>query len=245
MRTSIFALVASSVLLVACGDESSTSSTPSNTLSDRQVLVMLAQGAGMTSEFGQISAGATPPATVAARKLDMCADLLGTRIDTLVDDETGEKMIMNLQVMLPGGAPLTCEAMSASNSDLQFLLSMTSPSISMTMAFQGTRRDDRSFTASGSANGTIREDAMSMGFALQFQQAIDATGAITAYSGTVSMNLDGASTDPIVFDLDGVVPQTVKVYRGSDVIGTITFAADGSEQIRDASGALVENDTLG
>ena len=245
MRTSIFALVATSVLLLACGDESSTSSTPSNTLSDRQVLVMLAQGAGMTSEFGQISAGATPPATVAARKLDMCSDKLGNHIDTLFDDSTGEKMIMNLQVTLPGGAPLTCEAMSAPNSNLQFSLSMNSPSMSMTMAFQGSRRDDGSFSASGNANGTFREDGMSMGFALQFQQTVDAAGTITAYSGNISMNIDGASTDPLAFDLGGIAPQTVKVYRGSNVIGTITFAADGSAQIRDASGALVEDDTLG
>ena len=115
----------------------------------------------------------------------------------------------------------------------------------MTMAFQGSRQGDGSFSSSGSANGTFHEDGMSMGMTLQFQQTIDAAKVVTAYSGTVSMNLEGASTDPIAFDLDGVVPQTVKVYRGSNVIGTITFAADGSEQIRDASGALVEDDTLG
>lgn len=237
MRMKLLGLAALSLSLFACGDESSTSSQKQS-LSDRQVLAMIAGGAGNVQMFQSIASSANMSGA-AGRTQDQCADMMNIR-DTVVDDSTGEKAVMTISATLPDGSPLTCAAVSAGA--FKMAITMQSPSTTLSMSMTTSKDVDGSVSVTGTGAATFSGEGVSFGFSdMIFSMTMSAEGTLVSYAGSMKMNIDGATTDAISFDANGVVAQTVRVYRNGSVIGSIVFAADGSAQVRDASGALVED----
>lgn len=247
MRLKFLGLAASSLLLLACGDES-TSSPAVAPLSDSQVLAQLASGVSVVGMVGDLSGMATSSLgnseaapLAAARAADQCTDALNTTT-SFTDDETGEKMTMTLKTTLANGSAITCENLGSTPA-LKFQISMVSPSMSMSMLMASTSLANGGMSITGSGSGSFSDAGHSGGFSdLTFTQVIDSLGEISSYAGSMKMSFDGANTDAIAFGIQGPVAQTVKVYRNGGVIGTMTFAADGSVVVKDAAGKIVSEE---
>lgn len=246
MRLKFLGLAASSLLLLACGEESTSSTTPP--LSDAQVLAQLAAGASFVDVVGSLSNAATSSfsepqsnAVVAARSADECSDGFNSTFkDT--DDETGEITTTTLKATLANGSAITC-ANIESATGFKFAITMVSPSFSMAMALTVNTGEDGSMSVAGTGSGSFTEEGHSGGFSdLSFSQTLDAAGEITAYTGSMKIAFDGASTGPIAFGMDGLTAQVVDVYRNGAKIGTMTFAEDGSVVVKDASGKIISEE---
>lgn len=252
MRLKFLGLAASSLLLLACGEE--TTSSPKSTLSDDQVLALIASGVseiGMvgslsemaTSSLGNIEAspGFQEELILAGRSVDECTDAFNTTT-TFTDDTTGEKVTMTLKTTFSNGTAITCDNFNGS-SGFKFQISMVSPSFSMAMTMTTTPTVAGGMSIVGTGSGTFTEEGHSGSFSdLSFSQTIDSLGEITAYAGSMKMTFDGASTDAIAFDEQGPTAQTVKVYRNGGVIGTMTFDADGSVVVKDLTGKIISSE---
>lgn len=248
MRLKFLGLAASSLLLLACGEESTSSSvTP---LSDAQVLAQLASGVTAVGVVGNLSGMATSKFSqseseplLSARAADECTDAFNTTT-TFTDDTTGEKVTMTLKTTFANGSAITCDNFSEA-SGFKFQISMVSPGFSMAMVMTTTPTVDGGMSIVGSGSGTFSEEGHSGAFSdLSFTQTIDSLGEIVAYAGSMKMAFDGATTDAIAFDEQGPTAQIVKVYRNGGVIGTLTFAADGSVVVKDAAGKIVGAETV-
>lgn len=247
MRLKFLGLAASSLLLLACGDES-TSSPAVAPLSDSQVLAQLASGVSVVGMVGDFSGMATSPLgkseagpLAAARAADQCTDATN-RTTSITDDETGEKMTITLHATLTNGSAITCQNAQGATG-FKFQVSMVSPSMTMSMTMVTAVQDNGGMTITGTGSGTFSDEGHSGGFSdLAFTQTIDSLGEIASYAGSMKMSFDGASTDAIAFGIQGPVAQTVKVYRNGGVIGTMTFAVDGSVVVKDATGKVVSED---
>lgn len=247
MRLKFLGLAASSLLLLACGEES-TSSPAVAPLSDAQVLAQLASGVSVVGVVGDLSGMATDAINpseaeplVAARGLDDCTDAFNTTT-TFIDDTTGEKTTMTLKATLANGSAITCNNVVEAEG-FKFQVSMVSQSFSMSMVMTTTAQANGAMSIVGTGSGTFSEEGHSGGFSdLTFTQTIDSLGEVTAYAGSMKMSFDGASTDAIAFGEEGPVAQTVKVYRNGGVIGTMTFAADGSVVVKDVNGIVVSEE---
>lgn len=244
MRIKFLGLAASSLLLLACGEES-TSSPAVTPLSDSKVLALLASNTEALDMVGNLSGMATSSLNqseaaplVAARAADECTDAFN-QTNTFTDDSTGEKVTMTLKATLANGSAITC-ANAAEASGFKFQISMVSPSFSFAMAMTTTTGLDGGMSIVGTGSGTFSEEGHVGGFSdLTFTQSLDANGEILSYTGSMKMAFDGATTDAISFGEAGPLAQTVKVYRNGGVIGTMTFAADGSVVVKDATGKIV------
>lgn len=241
MRFKFLGLAASSLLLLACGEESTSSNVAP--LSDTQVLQMLAGSVATIGDIGMVSGIATATlqpseaAPLAARGLDQCTDAFNTT-SSFTDDSTGEKTTMTMKATLADGSAITCQNFDP-QAGLKIQVSMSSPSFSMSMAMT-TSAFAGGMRIVGTGSGTFSEEGHSGGFTdMSFTQTIDSLGEIASYAGSMKLHFDGASTDAIAFDEQGATAQTVKVYRNGGVIGTMTFAADGSVVVKDVSGKVV------
>lgn len=246
MRFKFLGLAASSLLLLACGEESTSSTvTP---LSDAKVLEALAGSVSTIGSIGAVSGMATSSlqpseaAPLAARGLDQCTDAFNTT-SSFTDDETGEKTTMTMKATLADGSAITCSNFDA-KAGLKFQISMVSSSMSMSMAMT-TSSFAGGMRIVGTGSGTFSDEGHSGGFTdMSFTQTIDSLGEIASYAGSMKLHFDGASTDAIAFDKQGAIVQTVKVYRNGGVIGTMTFDADGSVVVKDATGKIVSGETM-
>ena len=253
MRLKFLGLAATSLLLLACGEE--TTSSQKTSLSDAEVLAQIASGVsdiGMvgslsemaTSSLGSIEAspGFEEELVLAGRAADDCSDHFNTTV-SFPDEESGETLTMSMSTTLANGSAITCDNLDLSGG-FKFSIALSSPSLTMAMVMTTNPLQDGGMRIAGTGSGTFSEGGRMGGFSdLAFSQTIDGEGEITAYAGSMKMSFDGATTDAISFGPEGVVPQTVKVYRNGGVIGTMTFAPDGSVVVKDAAGKIVSEES--
>jgi len=248
MRLKFFGLAASSLVLLACGDESSSTASPKVTpLSNDAVLAQIAGEASsldMVKGLAASAAGQVPGgATAAGRTLDECTDAVNQTVQTK-DSTTGETMTMTMKVSLGDGTAITCNNLQGVTS-LRFSITMSAPSMNLAMAMTTNLRDDGSMSLVGTGSASFSDSGHVGGFSdLNFTSVADATGELQTFSGSMKLVLDGASTDAIAFDANGpTADQTVKIYRNGGVIGSMTFVADGSVVVKDATGKVVSTDS--
>ncbi|MCB9495531.1 MAG: hypothetical protein H6686_01410 [Fibrobacteria bacterium] len=240
MRYKLLALAASSLLVMACNDSSSSSTAPTNTstVSDQEVLTQVASGAGEMAGVGGAMATSTEKMAGelrrAARAVDACSDH-SSHMET--DSATGGTT--SYTITMSDGSPLTCTNLTAT-STLKVVIKVVEPTGTMDMVMMVGLKATGGMMLSGTGSGSFSEEGHTFGFKdLAFQGSANAAGEVTM-SGTMAMTIDGATTSAIEFDESGLTyPQTVTVTRNGKVIGSIQFVSDEEVVVKDATGKVI------